>query len=160
ARTKTQPARNRHPARTPPAARDCAGGSDSGGEECSSTFKYQRRRSRAVLYHLSGQFDSRNKSKPFSQLNKIHSLVVRSAMPEYKVQESRCILLHLRAAAEDQLGTGCLILLFHFYIAIMVPYNAANSNGRAPGKAAPQPPLRTPGWSSTCWSRSSSLPAS
>uniref|UniRef100_A0A1I8F896 Ion_trans domain-containing protein n=1 Tax=Macrostomum lignano TaxID=282301 RepID=A0A1I8F896_9PLAT len=108
---------------------DCAGGSDNGGEECSSTFKYQRRRSRAVLYHLSGQFDSRNKSKPFSQLNKPGW---RQRHAEYKVQEvkkSRCILLPLRAA-EDQLRTG-LILLFTFYIAIMVPYNAANSNGRA-----------------------------
>uniref|UniRef100_A0A1I8IR17 Cyclic nucleotide-binding domain-containing protein n=3 Tax=Macrostomum lignano TaxID=282301 RepID=A0A1I8IR17_9PLAT len=126
---KTQPARNQHPARTPPA--DCAGGSDNGGEECSSTFKYQRRRSRAVLYHLSGQFDSRNKSKPFSQLNKIHSLGGGSAMPEYKVQEvkkSRCILLHYGLL---KISWDWLILLFTFYIAIMVPYNAANSNGRA-----------------------------
>uniref|UniRef100_A0A1I8GSH9 Potassium voltage-gated channel subfamily H member 2 n=1 Tax=Macrostomum lignano TaxID=282301 RepID=A0A1I8GSH9_9PLAT len=92
---------------------------------------FPRRRSRAVLYHLSGQFDSRNKSKPFSQLNKIHSLGGGSAMPEYKVQEvkkSRCILLHYGLL---KISWDWLILLFTFYIAIMVPYNAANSNGRA-----------------------------
>uniref|UniRef100_A0A1I8IQT2 PAC domain-containing protein n=1 Tax=Macrostomum lignano TaxID=282301 RepID=A0A1I8IQT2_9PLAT len=61
----------------------------------------------------------------------IHSLGGGSAMPEYKVQEvkkSRCILLHYGLL---KISWDWLILLFTFYIAIMVPYNAANSNGRA-----------------------------
>ncbi|VEL38885.1 unnamed protein product, partial [Protopolystoma xenopodis] len=41
----------------------------SSDDEPSTTYKYQRRRSRAVLYHLSGRFDNKPKSKlPFKRV--------------------------------------------------------------------------------------------
>uniref|UniRef100_A0A1I8IVH9 PAC domain-containing protein n=1 Tax=Macrostomum lignano TaxID=282301 RepID=A0A1I8IVH9_9PLAT len=103
---------------------------DEDAEECSTAYKYQRRRSRAVLYHLSGQFESKSKNKTFSQLNKIQNLSGKSTLPEYKVQEvkrSKGILLHYGLL---KITWDWLILLCTFYIAIMVPYNAANSSGK------------------------------
>lgn len=42
------------------------------GVELPSNCNYQRRRSRAVLYHLSGQFDKHNRAKSkLQQLNKV-----------------------------------------------------------------------------------------
>ncbi|XP_074648334.1 voltage-gated delayed rectifier potassium channel KCNH8-like [Tubulanus polymorphus] len=106
---------------------------DSDGEEYkdlstpNGDFKYHsgRRRSRAVLYHLSGQFDSKSKSK--LQLNKIQNLSGKNALPEYKVQDARnqkskFILLHYGIF---KIGWDWLILLCTFYIAVVVPYNAA-----------------------------------
>ncbi|XP_064646364.1 potassium voltage-gated channel subfamily H member 8-like isoform X12 [Lineus longissimus] len=88
-------------------------------------FKYHRRRSRAVLYHLSGQFDKQSKSK--LQLNKIQNLSGKNTLPEYKVQDARnqkshFILLHYGIF---KIGWDWLILLCTFYIAVVVPYNAA-----------------------------------
>lgn len=43
------------------------------GVELPTNCNYQRRRSRAVLYHLSGQFDKHNRAKSkLQQLNKVH----------------------------------------------------------------------------------------
>ncbi|KAL5005757.1 hypothetical protein ScPMuIL_016915 [Solemya velum] len=88
-------------------------------------FRYQRRRSRAVLYQLSGQFGKQNKAKSkLQQFNKnLHS--ISGKMPEYKVQEvtkSPFIIVHYGIF---KIGWDWLILLCTFYTAIMVPFNAA-----------------------------------
>ncbi|XP_052237698.1 potassium voltage-gated channel subfamily H member 8-like [Dreissena polymorpha] len=87
----------------------------------------QRRRSRAVLYHLSGQFEKHNRANraksKLQQLNKFSSISTK--MPEYKVQEvkkSKFILVHYGLF---KIGWDWLILLCTFYTAILVPYNAA-----------------------------------
>ncbi|XP_060069596.1 potassium voltage-gated channel subfamily H member 8-like [Ylistrum balloti] len=90
-----------------------------------SNCNYQRRRSRAVLYHLSGQFEKQNKAK--SKLQKLNKLTesISGKMPEYKVQEvkkSRYVISHYGIF---KIGWDWLILLCTFYTAIMVPYNAA-----------------------------------
>ncbi|KAA3681985.1 uncharacterized protein DEA37_0002198 [Paragonimus westermani] len=85
----------------------------------STTYKYDRRRSRAVLFHLSGRFDQTAKRK--------HRLKKFRTIPEYKVQDvqaSRFILLHYSIF---KIIWDWMILLCTFYIAIMVPYNAAFS---------------------------------
>ncbi|ESO08636.1 hypothetical protein HELRODRAFT_128997, partial [Helobdella robusta] len=87
--------------------------------------KYQRRRSRAVLYQLSGTFSRQTSAKSKLQLNKIKTFSGTNDIPEYKVQEikrSRFILLHY---SFTRICWDWLILLCTFYIAIMVPYNAA-----------------------------------
>ncbi|KAK3083375.1 hypothetical protein FSP39_021037 [Pinctada imbricata] len=93
--------------------------------ELPSNCNYQRRRSRAVLYHLSGQFDKQNKAKSkLQQLNKLTGSI-SGKMPEYKVQEvkkSKYIIAHYGIF---KIGWDWLILLCTFYTAIMVPYNAA-----------------------------------
>uniref|UniRef100_A0A1I8IWN4 Ion_trans domain-containing protein n=1 Tax=Macrostomum lignano TaxID=282301 RepID=A0A1I8IWN4_9PLAT len=60
----------------------------------------------------------------------IQNLSGKSTLPEYKVQEvkrSKGILLHYGLL---KITWDWLILLCTFYIAIMVPYNAANSSGK------------------------------
>ncbi|KAJ8320245.1 hypothetical protein KUTeg_001832 [Tegillarca granosa] len=90
-----------------------------------SDYNYGRRRSRAVLYHLSGQFDKQNKAKSkLQQLNKLTGSI-STKMPEYKVQEvkkSRFVIAHYGIF---KIGWDWLILLCTFYTAIMVPYNAS-----------------------------------
>ncbi|KAF5405863.1 Potassium voltage gated channel subfamily H [Paragonimus heterotremus] len=84
-----------------------------------TSYKYDRRRSRAVLFHLSGRFDQTAKRK--NRLKKFRTI------PEYKVQDvqaSRFILLHYSIF---KIIWDWMILLCTFYIAIMVPYNAAFS---------------------------------
>ncbi|VDP62200.1 unnamed protein product [Schistosoma curassoni] len=93
----------------------------------STVYKFQRRRSRAVLYHLSGRFDQKSKHKlPFKKFQRISG---KETIPEYKVQDvqaSRFILLHYSLF---KIIWDWMILLCTFYIAIMVPYNAAFSQG-------------------------------
>lgn len=49
-----------------------SGGSDSSEEKApSDAYKYQRRRSRAVLYQLSGTFDRQKSTKSKLHLNKV-----------------------------------------------------------------------------------------
>ncbi|KAL3321011.1 Potassium voltage-gated channel subfamily H member 4 [Cichlidogyrus casuarinus] len=99
--------------------------SDSSMEEPSSTYKYQRRRSRAVLYNLSGRFDHKPKRK--MPLKKIQNLSGKETIPEYRVQDvqpSRFILLHYSIW---KIIWDWLILACTFYIGVMVPYNAALS---------------------------------
>ncbi|KAI8775895.1 potassium voltage-gated channel subfamily H member 4 isoform X3, partial [Biomphalaria glabrata] len=84
-------------------------------------YDYGRRRSRAVLYHISGQLNKHNKAK--SKLQQLNRLA--SQMPEYKVQEvkkSGLIIVHYGIF---KIGWDWLILLCTFYLAIMVPFNAA-----------------------------------
>ncbi|GAA51328.1 potassium voltage-gated channel Eag-related subfamily H member 8, partial [Clonorchis sinensis] len=86
-------------------------------DDPSTTYKYERRRSRAVLFHLSGRFDQNAKRK--NHLKKFRTI------PEYKVQDvqaSRFILLHYSIF---KIIWDWMILICTFYIAIMVPYNAA-----------------------------------
>ncbi|KAH8872582.1 Potassium voltage-gated channel subfamily H member 4 [Schistosoma japonicum] len=96
-------------------------------DDPSTAYKFQRRRSRAVLYHLSGRFDHKSKHKlPFKKFQRISG---KETIPEYKVQDvqaSRFILLHYSLF---KIIWDWMILLCTFYIAIMVPYNAAFSQG-------------------------------
>ncbi|XP_078450277.1 voltage-gated delayed rectifier potassium channel KCNH8-like [Lampetra planeri] len=109
--------------------------------ETGSSFRVNRRRSRAVLYHLSGHLQRhdnhkikiKNKeaagqgqrartcwaacSQPFNVFGE------KAALPEYKVaaaQRSRFILLHY---GTFKAGWDWLILLATFYVAVTVPYN-------------------------------------
>ncbi|XP_071519496.1 voltage-gated delayed rectifier potassium channel KCNH8 isoform X3 [Panulirus ornatus] len=88
--------------------------------------KYGRRRSRAVLYQLSGHY-TQDKSKNKLKLNNQNLLQPHAAapLPEYKtasIQKSRFILTHY-----GMLKTcwDLVILLATFYVAVTVPYNAA-----------------------------------
>ncbi|XP_045129017.1 potassium voltage-gated channel subfamily H member 8-like isoform X3 [Portunus trituberculatus] len=94
--------------------------------EAPSAAKYGRRRSRAVLYQLSGHY-TQDKGKNKLKLNNQNLLQPHSAapLPEYKtasIQKSRFILTHY-----GMLKTcwDLVILLATFYVAVMVPYNAA-----------------------------------
>ncbi|XP_075443031.1 voltage-gated delayed rectifier potassium channel KCNH8 isoform X2 [Ascaphus truei] len=87
-----------------------------------SHFIAARRRSRAVLYHMSGHLQGREKNK--LKLNN-NVFVDKPAFPEYKVSDakkSKFIILHFSAfkAAWDW-----LILLATFYVAVTVPYNVS-----------------------------------
>ncbi|XP_075926149.1 voltage-gated delayed rectifier potassium channel KCNH8-like isoform X3 [Petromyzon marinus] len=102
-----------------------------------SSFRVNRRRSRAVLYHLSGHLQRHDNpkikikneetagrgtcwavcSQPFNVFGE------KAALPEYKVaaaQRSRFILLHY---GTFKAGWDWLILLATFYVAVTVPYN-------------------------------------
>ncbi|KAK7506782.1 hypothetical protein BaRGS_00002257, partial [Batillaria attramentaria] len=93
---------------------------ESDDDEMPDNYNYSRRRSRAVLYHISGQLNKQNKAKSkLQQLNRLGS-----QMPEYKVQEvkkSKLVIVHYGIF---KIGWDWLILLCTFYIAIMVPFNA------------------------------------
>ncbi|XP_071977363.1 voltage-gated delayed rectifier potassium channel KCNH8-like isoform X2 [Engystomops pustulosus] len=83
-------------------------------------FNANRRRSRAVLYHLSGHLQKQDKSK--LKLNN-NVFGEKPNIPEYKVaaiQKSRFILLHY---GTFKAGWDWLILLATFYVAVTVPYN-------------------------------------
>ncbi|KAM9776136.1 voltage-gated delayed rectifier potassium channel KCNH8 isoform 3-T3 [Syngnathus typhle] len=86
----------------------------------SSPFGSARMRSSTVLYHVSGHFHSRKKSK--IKLNK-NVFGEPPALPEYKVadaKKSKFILLHYSTC---KAGWDWLILLATFYVAVTVPYN-------------------------------------
>ncbi|XP_039674076.1 potassium voltage-gated channel subfamily H member 8 isoform X1 [Perca fluviatilis] len=83
-------------------------------------FNANRRRSRAVLYHLSGHLQKQDKSKLKINNNMFGD---KPPIPEYKVaaiQKSRFILLHY---GTFKAGWDWLILLATFYVAVTVPYN-------------------------------------
>uniref|UniRef100_H3A9X7 Potassium voltage-gated channel subfamily H member 8 n=2 Tax=Latimeria chalumnae TaxID=7897 RepID=H3A9X7_LATCH len=85
-----------------------------------SHFVSARRRSRSVLYHISGQIQKREKNK--LKINN-NVFVDKPALPEYKVSDakkSKCILLHY---STFKAGWDWLILLATFYVAVTVPYN-------------------------------------
>ena len=48
---------------------------DEDGDSPPDNYKYSRRRSRAVLYHLSGNFDRQKNAKSKLQLNKVGGLI-------------------------------------------------------------------------------------
>ncbi|XP_055688851.1 potassium voltage-gated channel subfamily H member 8 isoform X2 [Lutzomyia longipalpis] len=102
--------------------------SDVGGEagdfDVPSGVNMGRRRSRAVLYQLSGHYKpEKAKTKLKLNNNLLHS--TDAPLPEYKTQavkKSRFILSHYG------MFKGCwdwLILVATFYVAVAVPYNAA-----------------------------------
>uniref|UniRef100_I3KDM9 Voltage-gated delayed rectifier potassium channel KCNH4 n=1 Tax=Oreochromis niloticus TaxID=8128 RepID=I3KDM9_ORENI len=83
----------------------------------------ERRRSRAVLYQLSGHLQKQDKTKSKLKINSSVLGANANPVPEYKVadvQKSRFILLHYGAF---KAGWDWLILLATFYVAITVPYN-------------------------------------
>uniref|UniRef100_A0A667WV95 Voltage-gated delayed rectifier potassium channel KCNH4 n=1 Tax=Myripristis murdjan TaxID=586833 RepID=A0A667WV95_9TELE len=85
---------------------------DHGNDSETAGCSMERRRSRAVLYQLSGHLQKQDKAKTNA-----------NPVPEYKVadiQKSRFILLHYGAF---KAGWDWLILLATFYVAITVPYN-------------------------------------
>ncbi|NXY87325.1 KCNH8 protein, partial [Alcedo cyanopectus] len=85
-----------------------------------SHLESARRRSRAVLYHISGQLQRREKNK--LKINN-NVFVDKPAFPEYKVSDakkSKFILLHF---STFKAGWDWLILLATFYVAVTVPYN-------------------------------------
>ncbi|XP_045062336.1 potassium voltage-gated channel subfamily H member 8, partial [Coregonus clupeaformis] len=84
-------------------------------------FDNNRRRSRAVLYQLSGHLQKQDKSK--LKINNRMFGATPNPIPEYKVAatpKSRFILLHY---GTFKAGWDWLILLATFYVAITVPYN-------------------------------------
>ncbi|XP_072295847.1 voltage-gated delayed rectifier potassium channel KCNH8-like [Eucyclogobius newberryi] len=88
-----------------------------------SGFSAERRRSRAVLYQLSGHLQKQDKTKSKLKINSSVLTANANPIPEYKVaeiQKSRFILLHYGAF---KAGWDWLILLATFYVAITVPYN-------------------------------------
>ncbi|KAF3857153.1 hypothetical protein F7725_009012, partial [Dissostichus mawsoni] len=93
------------------------------GNETDTGFNVERRRSRAVLYQLSGHLQKQDKSKSKLKINNSVLGANANPVPEYKVadiQRSRFILLHYGAF---KAGWDWLILLATFYVAVTVPYN-------------------------------------
>uniref|UniRef100_A0A8C9YSB1 Voltage-gated delayed rectifier potassium channel KCNH4 n=1 Tax=Sander lucioperca TaxID=283035 RepID=A0A8C9YSB1_SANLU len=86
-------------------------------------FNMERRRSRAVLYQLSGHLQKQDKTKTKLKINNSVLGANANPIPEYKVadiQKSRFLLLHYGAF---KAGWDWLILLATFYVAVTVPYN-------------------------------------
>ncbi|CAL8266652.1 unnamed protein product [Lota lota] len=104
-------------------------------------FNANRRRSRAVLYHLSGHLQKQDKSKLKLNNNMFGD---KPPIPEYKVaaiQKSRFILLHY---GTFKAGWDWLILLATFYVAVTVPYNVCftvvGGRDESSGSASRSPP--------------------
>ncbi|KAL6261749.1 hypothetical protein P5V15_006838 [Pogonomyrmex californicus] len=91
---------------------------------------YGRRRSRAVLYQLSGHYKQDNKHKIKLNNTILHSTA--PPLPEYKttaVKKSQFILSHYGGFKSCW---DWLILIATFYVAIIVPYNASFINTDRP----------------------------
>ncbi|XP_043496426.1 potassium voltage-gated channel subfamily H member 8 isoform X1 [Polistes fuscatus] len=87
---------------------------------------YGRRRSRAVLYQLSGHYKQDNKHKIKLNNTLLHSTA--PPLPEYKtsaIKKSQFIISHYGGFKSCW---DWLILLATFYVAIIVPYNASFIN--------------------------------
>ncbi|XP_048267403.1 potassium voltage-gated channel subfamily H member 8 isoform X3 [Bombus terrestris] len=87
---------------------------------------YGRRRSRAVLYQLSGHYKQDNKHKIKLNNNLLHSTA--PPLPEYKttgIKKSQFILSHYGGFKSCW---DWLILIATFYVAIVVPFNASFIN--------------------------------
>ncbi|XP_029173077.1 potassium voltage-gated channel subfamily H member 8 isoform X2 [Nylanderia fulva] len=87
---------------------------------------YGRRRSRAVLYQLSGHYKQDNKHKIKLNNTLLHS--TEPPLPEYKtsaIKKSQFILSHYGGFKSCW---DWLILIATFYVAIIVPYNASFIN--------------------------------
>ncbi|XP_054663076.1 potassium voltage-gated channel subfamily H member 3 isoform X2 [Grus americana] len=100
-------------------------------------FNASRRRSRAVLYHLSGHLQKQRKSK-----HKLRKGVFgdKPSLPEYKVAAIRkppLILLHYGAF---KAGWDGLILLATLYVAVTVPYSVCVGVGTEEGLPAARGP--------------------
>ncbi|XP_020299509.1 potassium voltage-gated channel subfamily H member 8 [Pseudomyrmex gracilis] len=91
---------------------------------------YERRRSRAVLYQLSGHYKQDNKHKIKLNNTLLHSTA--PPLPEYKttaIKKSQFILSHYGGFKSCW---DWLILIATFYVAIIVPYNASFINTDRP----------------------------
>ncbi|XP_072510699.1 voltage-gated inwardly rectifying potassium channel KCNH3 isoform X2 [Notamacropus eugenii] len=112
------------------------GGRRRYGRAGSKGFNANRRRSRAVLYHLSGHLQKQPKSK--HKLNK-GVFGEKPNLPEYKVaaiRKSPFILLHCGALRATWDG---FILLATLYVAVTVPYSVCVSAAREPNEARGPP---------------------
>uniref|UniRef100_A0A8C5M2C9 Voltage-gated inwardly rectifying potassium channel KCNH3 n=1 Tax=Leptobrachium leishanense TaxID=445787 RepID=A0A8C5M2C9_9ANUR len=114
-----------------------AGNRDSYGRATGKGFNANRRRSRAVLYHLSGHLQRQNRAK--AKLGK-GVFGEKPRVPEYKVvsmRKSPFILLHY---GTFKACWDCLILLATFYVAVTVPYSVCFSSNKEEGMAGPRSP--------------------
>ncbi|XP_043822027.1 potassium voltage-gated channel subfamily H member 3 isoform X3 [Dromiciops gliroides] len=112
------------------------GGRRRYGRAGSKGFNANRRRSRAVLYHLSGHLQKQPKNK--HKLNK-GVFGEKPNLPEYKVaaiRKSPFILLHCGALRATWDG---FILLATLYVAVTVPYSVCVSAAREPNEARGPP---------------------
>ncbi|XP_015848617.2 voltage-gated inwardly rectifying potassium channel KCNH3 [Peromyscus maniculatus bairdii] len=112
------------------------GGRRRYGRAGSKGFNANRRRSRAVLYHLSGHLQKQPKGK--HKLNK-GVFGEKPNLPEYKVaavRKSPFILLHCGALRATWDG---FILLATLYVAVTVPYSVCVSTAREPSAARGPP---------------------
>ncbi|XP_039292753.1 potassium voltage-gated channel subfamily H member 8 isoform X2 [Nilaparvata lugens] len=92
---------------------------------------YGRRRSRAVLYQLSGHY-KQDKMKTKIKLNNTLLQASNAPLPEYKtaaIKKSRLVLSHYGVF---KTCWDWLILIATFYVAIVVPYNASFVNSDRP----------------------------
>ncbi|KAF5298054.1 hypothetical protein FQA39_LY11822 [Lamprigera yunnana] len=92
---------------------------------------YGRRRSRAVLYQLSGHY-KQDKIKSKLKLNNNLLSSTAAPLPEYKTssaKKSRFILSHY---GTFKTFWDWLILMATFYVAVVVPYNASFVNSGRP----------------------------
>ncbi|KAB0794660.1 hypothetical protein PPYR_11499 [Photinus pyralis] len=92
---------------------------------------YGRRRSRAVLYQLSGHY-KQDKIKTKLKLNNNLLSSTAAPLPEYKTtsaKKSRFILSHY---GTFKTCWDWLILMATFYVAVVVPYNASFVNSGRP----------------------------
>ncbi|KAJ1160621.1 hypothetical protein NDU88_001117 [Pleurodeles waltl] len=115
-----------------------AGGRRPYGRAGAKAFNGNRRRSRAVLYHLSGHLQKQAKNK--HTLNK-GVFGEKPSLPEYKVasvRKSPLILLHF---GTFKAGWDCLILLATLYVAVTVPYSVCfNTAKDGSGANSPRGP--------------------
>ncbi|XP_053564059.1 potassium voltage-gated channel subfamily H member 3 [Bombina bombina] len=110
------------------------------GRATGKGFNISRRRSRAVLYHLSGHLQKQNRNK--SNLGKA-VFGEKPRVPEYKVvsmRKSPFILLHY---GTFKACWDCLILLATLYVAVTVPYSVCFSSGKEEGTSGPRSPPST-----------------
>ncbi|XP_076328741.1 voltage-gated delayed rectifier potassium channel KCNH8-like [Tachypleus tridentatus] len=101
-------------------------------EGCLPSSHYQRRRSRAVLYQLSGHY-RQDKMKTKLKLN--NNLLHSTSLPEYKttaIKKSKFIVSHYGIC---KTCWDWLVLVATFYVAIVVPYSAAfQDNNESPSR--------------------------
>ncbi|XP_069347659.1 voltage-gated inwardly rectifying potassium channel KCNH3 isoform X1 [Eulemur rufifrons] len=116
--------------------KETGGGRRRYGRAGAKGFNANRRRSRAVLYHLSGHLQKQPKGK--HKLNK-GVFGEKPNLPEYKVaaiRKSPFILLHCGALRATWDG---FILLATLYVAVTVPYSVCVSTAREPSAARGPP---------------------
>ncbi|XP_058936576.1 potassium voltage-gated channel subfamily H member 3 isoform X1 [Kogia breviceps] len=120
----------------PDSWKETGGGRRRYGRGGAKGFNANRRRSRAVLYHLSGHLQKQPKGK--HKLNK-GVFGEKPNLPEYKVaaiRKSPFILLHCGALRATWDG---FILLATLYVAVTVPYSVCVSTAREPSAARGPP---------------------
>ncbi|KAM4702040.1 voltage-gated inwardly rectifying potassium channel KCNH3 [Discoglossus pictus] len=117
-----------------------SGSREQYGRATGKGFNASRRRSRAVLYHLSGHLQKQNKTN--AKLGK-GVFGEKPRVPEYKVvsmRKSPFILLHY---GTFKACWDCLILLATLYVAVTVPYSVCFSSNKEEGTTGPRSPPST-----------------